>query len=65
MAILGYLICNQGEATDEAELADALDLSMAKVRYHLMVLRDADLVTHVGDREPEAAERYIAVSAGP
>ena len=62
-AMLGCLVQKKGTGTDEAELADALDLTMPTVRYHLLVLRDADLITHVGDREPGTTERYIAAAS--
>jgi Helix-turn-helix domain len=62
-AMLGHLMQKRSGGTDEAELADALDLTMPTVRYHLMVLRDADLVTHVGDRGPGTAGRYIAAAS--
>jgi len=41
----------------EGELADALGLSRAKVRYHLTVLRNAELV----ERPDSAGGRYVAV----
>ena len=40
-----------------AELAGALDLTLAKARYHLLVLHRADLVSPTDD----ADERYVAV----
>jgi DNA-binding MarR family transcriptional regulator len=63
MAMLGYLMQKRDAGTGEAELADALDLSLAKVKYHLLVLCEADLIAHVEDRESTAAERYIAAAA--
>ena len=62
-AALGYLMEKRGCETDEAELAATLDLPMASARYHLMVLRDADLIVQVGDRESGAANRYVAAAA--
>lgn len=62
-AMLGYLMQKRGRGTEEAELADALGLSMVRVRYHLTVLRDADLISDVGDRGPGTAERYIAAAS--
>jgi DNA-binding transcriptional ArsR family regulator len=41
LEILGYLV-QKGTATDEEELAEALDLGAALVRYHLSVLRHCD-----------------------
>ncbi len=43
----------------EGELADALGLARAKVKYHLTVLRNADLVA-----QAQGDGRYIAVG-GP
>jgi DNA-binding transcriptional ArsR family regulator len=43
--ILSYLTQKRGEeGADESRLADSLGLSKAKVKYHLAVLRDADLI---------------------
>jgi DNA-binding transcriptional ArsR family regulator len=58
-AILGYLMQKKGEGTGESELADFLGLTIAKVGYHLTVLRDADLILHADDSGPGAAERYV------
>lgn len=59
MLILGHLIQKHGEATDQKELIDALDLSVPTVNYHLMILRDANLVL-VEDSPHGIADRYIA-----
>jgi predicted ArsR family transcriptional regulator len=61
--MLGYLMRKRSEGTDEAELADALDLSPAKVKYHLRVLCEADLIAHAEGREPATAARYIAAAS--
>lgn len=63
LAMLGYLMQKRSEGTEEAELADALDLAPAKVRYHLKVLCEADLIAHTEDREPATAARYIAAAS--
>lgn len=43
--ILSYLMQKSGEAgADENQLADSLGLSTVQVKYHLAILRDADLV---------------------
>jgi DNA-binding transcriptional ArsR family regulator len=43
--ILGYLKQKRGkEGADGSELADSLGLSKVQVKYHLAVLRDADLI---------------------
>jgi DNA-binding transcriptional ArsR family regulator len=43
--ILGYLMQKKGgRGADENDLADSLGLSTVKVKYHLAVLRDADLI---------------------
>jgi DNA-binding transcriptional ArsR family regulator len=49
-----------GEATDETELAESLGLSQPAMRYHLTVLRDADLITCT---ETGATQSYIAAAA--
>lgn len=49
-----------GEGADEVELADALSLTRTKVRYHLTVLADADLISPADDSRPGAPERYVA-----
>lgn len=63
MAVLGYLRQKRGEeGTDEAELADSLDLTTAKVKYHLLVLCGAALTSHVDDLVPGATGRFIAAA---
>lgn len=58
LELLGYLA---GEKTgmEEVELAEALGLTPPLVKYHLEVLRSADLVAHVEGSVGEAADRYI------
>jgi DNA-binding transcriptional ArsR family regulator len=59
--ILLYLMQREGsEGTDEDELADSLGLKAARVRYHLTVLRDADLISRADERGPSTSERYLA-----
>lgn len=63
--ILGYLMQTMGVAeqgADEVELADALGMTSAKVRYHLTVLCDADLISRTDDSKPGIPDRYIACS---
>jgi predicted ArsR family transcriptional regulator len=63
--IFGYLIEKMGvgeQGVDEAELASALGLTSAKVKYHLTVLHDADLIAHADDAKPGAPDRYIAAA---
>ena len=50
-------ITEAGVGMNAAELAEALGLTVAKVRYHLLILRRADLVAPTDD----ADERYVAV----
>lgn len=50
-------ITQAGVGMDAAELAEALDLTVAKVRYHLLVLHKADLIAPTD----EADDRYVAV----
>jgi predicted ArsR family transcriptional regulator len=62
--ILGYLVQKrEGTGTDENELADSLGLTTTKVKYHLTVLHDADLISHANDRDTGPTERYIAAAA--
>jgi len=42
--ILDYLKPRGKEGTGRGELADSLGLSKAQLKYHLAVLRDADLI---------------------
>jgi DNA-binding transcriptional ArsR family regulator len=63
LEMLDYLVRKREVGTDETELAEALDLSASRVGYHLLVLRSADLIASVSDREQG---RYVAAaSAGP
>ena len=50
-------ITEAGVGMDATELAGALDLTVAKARYHLLVLCRADLIAPTDDPD----ERYIAV----
>lgn len=43
--ILGYLTQKRGRGSaDENQLADSLGLSKVQLKYHLAILRDADLI---------------------
>lgn len=50
-------ITQAGVGMDAAELAEALGLTVAKVRYHLLVLYKADLIAPTD----EGDDRYVAV----
>ena len=50
-------ITRKGTGSDAAELAEALGISTAKARYHLTVLRNAELVEQVDD----AVGQYVAI----
>jgi predicted ArsR family transcriptional regulator len=52
-------ITQRGAGIGEAELAEALGLPAVKVRYHLTVLRNADLVAYL----EETAGRYVAAAS--
>jgi DNA-binding transcriptional ArsR family regulator len=60
MAVLQHLLCKQGEATDEGELAESVGLSLPSMRYHLTVLRDSDLITCI----ETDTERLVAATWG-
>lgn len=51
------LITRKGTGADAAELAEALGISIAKAKYHLMVLRSAELVESID----EANGHYVAI----
>ncbi len=53
-------ITQRGSGMGEGELADALGLTRAKVKYHLTVLRNADLIAPA----EQAPDRYVAAAAG-
>ncbi len=57
--ILGYLM-GSGEPTSERELADVFNLSEPKVKYHLKVLRDAELVTQIDEGQGQDGRTYAA-----
>lgn len=65
LAIFEYLT-QKGTAIEEAELVEALDLSVSVTRYHLTVLCDADSIVKVEDGERGSAGRSFiaAASAG-
>jgi DNA-binding MarR family transcriptional regulator len=58
--ILGYLVKKRGTGTGQEELSEALGLSAPRVKYHLLVLRGADLIAHVDGLEHS---RYIAAAS--
>lgn len=58
LELLGYLAGKEG-GTEEDELADALGLTSPLVKYHLGVLRSADLVACIEGSARGAADRYI------
>ncbi|MFZ0436177.1 MAG: winged helix-turn-helix domain-containing protein [Chthoniobacterales bacterium] len=57
--IFSYLMQKRGSGTDREELVEALGLPAPRVRYHLLVLREADLIVHSNDRE----QGYIAAAS--
>jgi DNA-binding transcriptional ArsR family regulator len=57
--ILVYLT-KKGTGTDEAELAEAFDLPVPRVKYHLLVLQGANWITPADDLEQG---RYIAAAS--
>jgi DNA-binding transcriptional ArsR family regulator len=59
LAMLGYL-AGKESGTEEDELADVLGLTPPLVKYHLGVLRSANLVANVEESVRGAADRYIA-----
>jgi len=50
-------IADASAGMNATELAEALDLTVAKARYHLLVLCRADLIAPADDPD----ERYVAV----
>ena len=64
LEIFGYLVQKMGageQGAGEFELAVDLGMASAKVKYHLTVLRDADLISHTDDFIPGVPDRYMAV----
>jgi DNA-binding transcriptional ArsR family regulator len=57
--ILGYLM-GSAEETSPSELAEALDLGVARVSYHLKVLHGADLVTQAEEAQGHGERAYLA-----
>lgn len=60
LKILG-LLAEEKSGVEEDELAEALDLPLPGMRYHLKILQSADLVAHIEGSVHGAADRYIAV----
>ena len=63
LELLGYLAGSKS-GMEGVELAEALGLTLPLVKYHLGVLRSADLVAYVEDAEPETTDRYVVALAG-
>lgn len=57
--ILGYLMGRAGPMS-EGDLARVLDIGEAKVKYHLTVLRDAELVMQVEEGQGQGEHAYVA-----
>jgi DNA-binding transcriptional ArsR family regulator len=62
LAMFGYLMEKRGTGTEE-ELVEALDLPAPRVKYHLLVLRGADLIAHIEVQGRGTADRYIATAS--
>jgi DNA-binding transcriptional ArsR family regulator len=60
---LGYLM-GSGEGVSESELADVLDLGRARLKYHLTVLRNADLIAEIEDVQEQGQGECAYVAAG-
>jgi len=60
LELLGYL-AGKKSGTEEDELAEVLGLTPPLVKYHLEVLRSADLVAHV-EESAGGADRYIVAA---
>lgn len=63
LEMLGYLAGAKVE-TDEIELAETLGLSLPLAKYHLGVLRCADLVVPTEGSGPGTTDRYVVSVAG-
>lgn len=61
LELLGYL-AGKKSGTEEKELAEVLGLTPPLVKYHLKVLRSADLVARVEEFARGAADRYIVAA---
>jgi len=61
--MLSYLM-DRGEGVEEAELAAALGLTLPGARYHLTILRVADLVTVVDRPASPATDRQVVAAVG-
>jgi thiamine monophosphate kinase len=53
---------NDGKATSEQELAEAFDMGIRLVEYHLKVLQDAQLIANIADDQAAggATPCYVA-----
>lgn len=58
LEMLGYL-AGKENGTEEDELTEVLGLTPPLVKYHLGVLRSADLVAHVEGAAHGATDRYV------
>lgn len=63
VGMLSFLM-DRGEGVEEAELAAALGLTLSGARYHLTILRVADLVTVVDRPASSAAGRQVVAAVG-
>lgn len=61
LEVLGYL-AGKKTGIDQIKLAEALDLNISLVKYHLGVLCSVDLVAHVEGSEPGTIGHYVVVT---
>lgn len=64
--VLAYLMGKrEGTGTSEGDLADAFGLTAARLKYHLTVLRSADLVVRLEDEQERESDEcsYAATTA--
>lgn len=55
---------SDGKATSEQELAEAFNMGIRLVEYHLLVLQGADLIARLDEQEPgDAGHSYVAASS--
>jgi DNA-binding transcriptional ArsR family regulator len=58
LEILLFLLAQK--SGDEIELTKALEDTLPRIKYHLEVLRSADMVAHVAESTQRRADRYVA-----
>ena len=63
VGMLSYLM-ERREGVGEDELAAAVGLTLPGARYHLTILRGADLVTDVDQPASSAADRRVVAVVG-